>query len=71
MTGSFIITLSASRDIDGILEYVLEHSSPKRALHVHKRLYEGFSKVGAQPALDTFATTWLTNRFAFMPYSRT
>ena len=51
MTGSFILTPSASRDIDGILEYVLEHSGPRRALHVHTRLYECFLKVGSQPGL--------------------
>lgn len=51
MTGSFILTPSASRDIDGILEYVLEHSGPNRALHVHRKLYDGFSKISAQPKL--------------------
>jgi toxin ParE1/3/4 len=50
MTRSFLLTPSASRDVDGILEYVLEHNGPNRALLVHCKLYEGFSKVGAQPA---------------------
>jgi len=30
---------------------VLEQSGPNRALHVHRKLYEGFSKIGAQPNL--------------------
>jgi len=51
MTRSFVLTPSASRDIDGILEYVLEHSGPTRALQVHRKLYEGLSKIGAQPKL--------------------
>jgi len=49
MTRSFRLTPSASRDIEGILEYALENSGPNRALHVYRKLYEGFSKVGAQP----------------------
>lgn len=48
---SFILTRSASRDLDQIFEYVLENSGPGRALHVHDRLYEGFSKVAAHPNL--------------------
>ena len=51
MTGSFVLTRSASRDIDGILEYVLEHSGPGRAIHVYERLYKGLSKVGENPSL--------------------
>ena len=51
MTRTFLVTPSASHDVDDILEYVLEHSGPNRALHVYKKLYEGFSKVGAQPKL--------------------
>lgn len=51
MTGPFILTPSAARDLDEILEYVLEQGGPNAALHVHERLYEGFSKVGAQPGI--------------------
>ena len=51
MTGSFTLTPSASRDIDGILEYVLEQSGRNRALDVHRKLHEGFSRIGAQPKL--------------------
>jgi plasmid stabilization system protein ParE len=51
MTRSFALTPSATRDIDAILEYVLEHGGASAALHVHKRLYESLSKVGAQPGL--------------------
>lgn len=49
MTRSFVLTPAAARDIDGILEYVLEHSGPNRAMHVHRRLYEVLSKIGDQP----------------------
>jgi plasmid stabilization system protein ParE len=51
MTSPFILTPSAARDLDEILEYVLEHGGANPALHVHARLYEGFSKVGAQPGI--------------------
>lgn len=51
MTGPFILTPSAARDLDEILEYVLEHSGANPALHVHNCLYEGFSKVAAQPGI--------------------
>lgn len=49
MTRSFVLTPAASRDIDGILEYVLEHSGPNRAMHVHGKLYEALLKIGDQP----------------------
>lgn len=49
MSRSFILTSSASRDIDNIIEYVLEHSGPNRALYVHSKLYDGLSKIGTQP----------------------
>jgi antitoxin ParD1/3/4/toxin ParE1/3/4 len=51
MTGPFILTPSAARDLDEILEYVLEHGGASPALHVHDRLYEGFSRVGFQPGI--------------------
>lgn len=51
MTGPFILTPSAARDLDEILEYVLEHGGANPALHVHNRLYEGFSKVAASPGI--------------------
>lgn len=51
MTCPFILTPSAARDLDEILEYVLEHGGPNPALHVHERPYEGFSKVAAQPGI--------------------
>jgi plasmid stabilization system protein ParE len=38
MSRRFILTPSAARDIDEILEYVLESSGASRALHVHQRL---------------------------------
>ena len=49
MIGRFILTPSAVRDIDSILEY--ENSGPNIALHVHERLYEGFAKLAAHPGL--------------------
>ena len=51
MTGSFTLTPSTSRDIDGILEYVLEQSGPNRALDVHRKLNNGLSRIAAQPGL--------------------
>lgn len=51
MTGPFILTPSAARDLDEILEYVLEHGGATPALHVHACLHEGFSKVGAEPGI--------------------
>ena len=51
MTSSFILTPSAARDIDQILEYILNASGSNRALYVHTRLYEGFSKLGENPGL--------------------
>lgn len=46
MTHSFVLTPAASRDIDGILNYVFEHSGPNRAMQVHRRLYEALVKIG-------------------------
>jgi len=51
MTSPFVLTPSAARDLDEILEYVLEHSGADRARHVHERLYEGFSKIAAQSGI--------------------
>ncbi|MCA9227299.1 MAG: type II toxin-antitoxin system RelE/ParE family toxin [Planctomycetales bacterium] len=51
MTGPFILTPSAARDLDEILEYVLEHGGTNPALHVYECLHEGFSKVGAEPGI--------------------
>jgi plasmid stabilization system protein ParE len=51
MSGSFVLTPSASRDIDDIFEYVLEHSGPNQALHIHKKLVDGFKMVGEYPGI--------------------
>ncbi len=51
MTGAFILTPVACRDIDGIFAYVLEQSGPRRALHVHAKLYDGCATIAAQPNL--------------------
>lgn len=51
MTGPFTLTPSAARDLDEILEYVLEHGGANPALHVHECLHEGFSKVGIEPGI--------------------
>lgn len=51
MSRSFVLTASASRDIDEILDYVLEHNGPNRALHIHRKLYDGLSKVASKPKL--------------------
>lgn len=51
MTGSFALTPSAVCDLDEILEYILEHGGPEPALHVHRRLHDGFRKIGSQPGI--------------------
>jgi len=51
MTGPFILTPSAARDLDEILEYVMPHGGVDHALHVHDRLYEGFLRIAAQPGI--------------------
>lgn len=51
MTSPFVLTQSAARDVDEILEYVLEQSGIGAALQVHDRLQEGFSKIGTQPGI--------------------
>lgn len=51
MTDSFVLTPSAARDLDEILEYVLQRGKIGRALHVCDRLYEEFTKIGAQPGI--------------------
>lgn len=51
MKRSFRLTPLAARDIDEILSYILERSGPARALHVHKRLYDGLSKIARNPGL--------------------
>jgi antitoxin ParD1/3/4/toxin ParE1/3/4 len=51
MTGPFVLTPSAARDLDGIFEYVLENSGANSALHVYDRLHKGLSKVGAEPGI--------------------
>lgn len=51
MTASYLLTPSATRDLDDILSYVLENSGPERAMHVHAKLHAGFVKIGAHPKL--------------------
>ena len=51
MISPFVLTPSAARDLDEILNHVLEHGGANRALHVHKRLYKGFSNIGSQPGI--------------------
>src|SRR5438477_3635433 len=51
MSHRFVLTPSASRDIDEILEYILEHSSPEMANHVHQRLLKGFRRIASRPNL--------------------
>jgi len=51
MTGPFILTAAAARDLDDIFQYMLEHGGATAALRVHERLYEGFTKVGTSPTV--------------------
>jgi len=45
MSTRFILSSLAAEDLDQILTYVLEHSSPARAQHVADRLEEAFLKL--------------------------
>lgn len=51
MNGSYVLTLSASRDIDGILEYVLEHGGHGPAVRVYEHLLDGCSRIGEMPGI--------------------
>ena len=51
MSTSFVLTRAAARDLDEIIEYVLEHSGVDMALHVHARLHEGFLVLAGQPGV--------------------
>ena len=51
MSGTFILTPSAARDLDDILGYVLEHGGATTALHVYECLHEGVVKVGSEPGI--------------------
>jgi plasmid stabilization system protein ParE len=51
MTCAFVLTPAATRDIDEILTYILEHSGQAQALRVHGELCAGLAKMGAQPNL--------------------
>ena len=41
MTSPFVLTRSAARDLDEILEYVLEHSGTSRARHRAESVTQG------------------------------
>lgn len=49
MTCSFVLTPAATRDIDEILVYILEHSGQASALRVHGELFAALAKVAARP----------------------
>jgi len=51
MTGPFILTPSAARDVDEILGYVLEQSGPHSALHVREHLLDGLMKIASHPGM--------------------
>lgn len=51
MNCSFILTPSASRDLDSIFDYISRHDGAVRALHVLDRLFEEFLKIGTQPGI--------------------
>lgn len=51
MSTPFVLTPSAARDLDDILEYILDESGMSRAVHVHARLLEGISKIASHPGI--------------------
>jgi len=64
MTGPFVLIPSAARDLDEILEYVLEHGGAGPALHLHNCLYEGFSRIGGDDLADESLRVW--SGFAYL-----
>lgn len=51
MSASFALTPSASQDISEIVDYILEKSGLNQALRVHKKLVDGFRKIGDFPGI--------------------
>lgn len=51
MIASFILTPSAARDLDEILEFVFARGGANAALHIHQRFYAAFAKLGEQPGI--------------------
>jgi len=47
----YVLSTYARRDLDEILQYVLEQSGPRRAQHVLDRLEDAFRKLSKSPAL--------------------
>lgn len=71
MSSSFVFTPSATRDIDEILEYVLDRDGSGRALHVYEKLHDAFLTAAAQPNIghrredlaDESLRVWLVYSF--------
>jgi plasmid stabilization system protein ParE len=53
MPSLYLLTPSASRDVDEILEYVLENDGALRAIHLYEKLCDGFVKVSTHPGIGT------------------
>ncbi|MCP5117816.1 MAG: type II toxin-antitoxin system RelE/ParE family toxin [bacterium] len=51
MNPLFVLSAAATRDLDEILEYVLDQAGPRRAQHVADRLYDSFGKLSRTPGM--------------------
>ncbi|MCC6360132.1 MAG: type II toxin-antitoxin system RelE/ParE family toxin [Phycisphaerales bacterium] len=49
MTPSYFLTPIATRDLDEILEYLVERGGSRAALHLHAAFADGFVKIAARP----------------------
>lgn len=51
MSGRFVLSTPAARDLDEIVTFVLENDGPERARHIAGRLQEALHKVAEFPGL--------------------
>lgn len=51
MNASFALTQSASQDIYDIVDYIHDNSGLNQALRVHRKLVDGFKKIGEYPGI--------------------
>lgn len=51
MNASFALTPAASQDINDIVDFVYENSGLNQAHRVHRKLADGFRKIGEHPGI--------------------
>lgn len=49
MTSAYVLTPIATRDLDGILEFLVERAGSRVALQMHAEFADGFAKIAARP----------------------